>query len=367
VKIAYVITRADSVGGASVHIRDLASALKDQNKRVHVFLGGGGPVADQLAEAGVPFTSLRHLQRAVNPITDFRAYLELKSVLRKYAPDLVSAHTAKAGFIGRAAAKALGIPCIYTPHGWTIGDRISARQGAVYAYAERLAAPWSAAIVCVSEAERQLALQKQIASPNRLHVIHNGVRDIGSDLRAAPSVEPVRIACIARFESPKDHRTLLEAVAQLHAFEWTLELIGDGPLESEIRTHAAELGVRYGLEFSGYVRDPAVSLSRAQIFVLSSRSEGFPRSVLEAMRAGLPVVASDVGGVREMSAVKLVPPGSAHAMAQALKELIIHPDARLQLGAAAREAYERNFRFETMLDRTEELYCRVLEGSPVTS
>ena len=107
------------------------------------------------------------LGRALDPLRDFRAYFEIKKALRDWQPDLISAHTSKAGWLGRAAAKSLGIPAIYTPHGWTITDRLGRGQGAVYTIAERMAAPWASAIVCVSAYERTLALEKRVGRPEQ--------------------------------------------------------------------------------------------------------------------------------------------------------------------------------------------------------
>jgi glycosyltransferase involved in cell wall biosynthesis len=351
-KIAYVVTRGDAVGGASVHVRDLARAMLSGGHEVLVLVGGRGSVTEQLECASIPYRSLRHLQRSVHPWRDARAYSELKSALAQFAPDLVSTHTAKAGWLGRAAARALRLPAIYTPHGWTIGNRISRAQGEVYTVAERIAAPWARAIVCVSQAERQIALEKQVGDPDQLRVIHNGVRDIPLDLRACPEAEPVRIVSVARFEPPKDHRKLLLKLAAYRNVEWELDLAGDGPLKDEIRDLALSLGLSHRVNFLGYVTDPATVLARAQIFVLSSRSEAFPRSILEAMRAGLPVVASSVGGVPEA-----VEDGVTGRLGlDGLGGLITDAQLRQKLGANGRRRFEQRFVFERTLDLTWELY-----------
>ncbi len=364
-KIAYVITRADAVGGASIHVRDLARAMLERGHQPLVLLGGDGPVADQLALAGVPFRPLRFLRRPVHPLRDWRAVEEMTSALRYFGPDLVSTHTAKAGWLGRAACARLGIPAVYTPHGWVIGSRISAASGMLFTAAERMAARWCRAIICVCDYERRLAIEKRVAEPAILHVVHNGVRDIPSVQRAEPGRSPVRICSVARFESPKDHDTLLRALASLPSRDWKLDLVGDGPRESRVRRLAASLGIAPHVNFLGYRSDAAEVLAASQLFILSSRSEALPRSVLEAMRAGLPVLAADVGGVREAVAHGqtglLAPAGDGRGFAAAIAELLSNSGLRQRLGAAGRLIFERRFRLEQMIEKTETVYAAVLD------
>jgi glycosyltransferase involved in cell wall biosynthesis len=366
-RIAYIITRADAVGGATIHVRDLAREMIARGHEARAFVGGAGPVTDQLKAAGVPYTSLRYLQRAIHPVHDLHAYTELRNVLRDYAPDLVSCHTAKAGWLGRAAAHALGLKTIYTPHGWAISDRISRIQGAVYTIAERIAASWADAIVCVSEAEKSLALAKRVAPADKLRVIHNGVRDIPPQLLARPAQEPVRLISVARFEPPKDHITLLKALSEIADLPWELDLIGEGPLEPVVRQHARGLEDR--IHYHGYISDTAHALAKSSIFLLSSRSEGFPRSILEAMRAGLPVIASDVGGVRESVADAVtgyvVPPGSPGALAAALRRLMNSASERQRMGEAGRLRFQERFDLKCMIDNTYYVYATIVGVQPV--
>jgi glycosyltransferase involved in cell wall biosynthesis len=349
-------------------VRDLAAGMREQGHEVVVLVGGRGPVTDQLEAAGVPFHSLRHLARSINPMRDARAVAELVRDLTRVEPDLISLHTAKAGWIGRAAARRLRTPVIYTPHGWAIGNRISKAGGVVFTAAERLAARWADAIICVCEYEKRLALSKGVARAEQLHVVYNGVRDTPHLALAEPARQPVRIVCVARFEPPKDHRTLLLALASLRDLNWQLELIGDGPGERGMRHLAAELRIHERVRFSGYTSDPAEALARSALFVLATRSEGFPRSILEAMRAGLPVVASDVGGVAEAvvdgATGRLVSPASITGLAEALKPLITHRLDRQRMGAAGRLRYESSFRFERTLRDTNALYATLVEVRP---
>jgi glycosyltransferase involved in cell wall biosynthesis len=363
VRILYVVTRADAVGGASIHVRDLAREMILRGHPVLVMTGGEGPVTDLLREAGVPYHPLRSLRRSIHPIRDFLAARELAGAVREFAPDIMSVHTAKAGWIGRAVAARLGVPAVYTPHGLSVGDRMGPRAGLLFQWGERVASRWTSAIICVCENERNLALHKRVARADQLHVIYNGVHDIPAGLRADAAAVPPRIVSVARLEGPKDPATLLRALGTMRSQPWELDLVGDGPVEPELRKLASGLGIADRVRLLGYVRDPAEVLARAQLFVLSSRSEGFPRSVLEAMRAGLPVVASAVGGIPEAVSDGieglLVPRGDPGALAAALSGLLANAERRKQMGLRARQAYEERFRFDRMADETEAVYARL--------
>jgi glycosyltransferase involved in cell wall biosynthesis len=331
--------------------------MQERGHDVVVLLGGNGPVTDQLDGRQVRHTTIPTLQKAIHPTRDATAVLATARALREFRPDLISTHTAKAGFVGRAAARLLGIPAVFTPHGWAIGDRLGRTKGQLFALAERLAAPWTAAFINVCEAERRLALSRGIGDPGRHHVIYNGVHPLGPAARATPGdpASTVRIVSVARFEPPKDHDTLLAALGGLEGGNWHLDLIGDGPLESEYRDR-----VDHGrVTIHGYLPDPSPLLARAHMFVLSSRSEAFPRSILEAMRAGLPVIASDVGGVSEAvtgANGRVVPPGNPVALREAIRELLQFPSQRQLLGDAGHLIYSQRFRFEHTLLATELLY-----------
>ena len=362
-----MITRGDAVGGASIHVRDLARAMSARGHQGIVLVGGRGQAVESLCEAGLTVRPLQWLRREIHPLHDYRALREMTGALREWRPDLVSTHTAKAGWLGRAACARLRIPVLYTPHGWAIGDRISPLQGEIFTRAERVAARWSDAIICVCEHERRLALRKAVAPPAKLHVVYNGVADIPAGLRADPGVNPPHILSVARFESPKDHHTLIEAMARIQDREWELHLVGEGPLEGAIRALASKTGIAHRVRFHSYEREPAASFASAQVFVLSSRSEGFPRSILEAMRAGLPVVASNVGGVGESVTDGengfLVEAGDVEGLAGAIGRMIADGSARKRLGRAARLTYEERFAFERTLEQTASIYDAVLGGS----
>lgn len=367
--LAFIVTRADDLGGAQVHVRDLSTGLAARGHKVTVLAGGQGLFSEQLRLAGVDFRSVARLAAPIHPARDAASFGALMRVLRELRPDLVLAHTAKAGMLGRAAAAVLGIPAIFTPHGWAISDRISRRQGRVFTMLEKAAAPATARIVNVCEFERRLALEHGIAAREKMAVVYNGLPDIPSHLLARPAEQPARLVMVARMAPPKDHTTLLRALAGLSEMNWTLDLIGDGPREPAIRTAAGALGLAARVRFHGFQSDIATHLASAQALVLCSRFEAFPYAVLEAMRAGLPVVASCVGGIPE--AVEdgvtglLTPVENAEALRDCLARLIADPVRRAQYGAAGRERFLDRFTLDRMIGDTVRVYREVIEDAPV--
>ncbi len=362
IRLALIITRSDVVGGANVHVRDLARGLVERGFAPTVLVGGSGPYLDDLAAHGVPFEVVAHLGRAVRPAQDLRAYLALRAALARLRPALVTAHTSKAGALGRLAARSLGIPVVYTPHCWAFSDDGLA-TAAAYRLAERLLASGPGTIVDVSHHERRLALAKGIGSPDRHVTIHNGIPDVPPTLLADPGVEPPTLLTVARFERQKDHATLVDALARVADLPWRAQFVGVGPLESRTRAAIVAAGLAGRVQFLGARRDVASCYAGAQAFVLMSRWESLPLTVLEAMRGGLPVVAADVGGIGEAvdDGVSgfLVPPGDGPRLADALRTVLTDPSLRVRLGTYGRERFRQVFSHERMLDRVAALYAEL--------
>jgi glycosyltransferase involved in cell wall biosynthesis len=367
VKIAYVITRSDSIGGAQVHVRDLALTAQREGHEATVLVGGVGEFTEDLSQRGVSWTSLPHLGRTIHAADDLRGLYQIRSALRALRPDLVSTHSSKAGALGRLAARSLGIPVIFTAHGWAFAPGVPRWKRTIYQVAERLAASLSDRIIAVSHFDRELAVKARVAPAGKVVTVHNGIPDLDASFRSMPESAPVRLVMVARFEEQKDHAVLFEALAGLRHLTWQLDLIGQGPgLEAEQR-RAAALGLAERVVFWGSRRDVAARLAQAQIFVLTSFYEGLPRSVLEAMRAGLPVVATAVGGVPELISEGetgfLVGMRDVEMLRQRLKLLITDPGLRKLLGSKARPRYEREFTLDRCFRDTMDVYREVV-GAP---
>lgn len=355
--IVQLITRGER-GGAQVHVVEL---LKQAHARAgfHVVCGETGFLSDACAELGVPFHHVPELARAISPLRDLRACTSVAAILDRIRPDVLHAHTAKAGALGRVLGAMKRIPVVYTPHGFAFTERHAGLTRGLAWMAESALSFAPADIVAVSRNEADRAIRSL-----RVTVIPNGIQDYAIPV-GNRGAGPPAIAMVARFADPKDHALLLRACAGIER-PFRLALIGDGPLVARTRALAGELGLSSKVDFLGERSDVVALLPSFSIAALASRSESQPLCLVEAMRAGLPVVASAVGGVPEMveDGVTgwLAPRGDAGGFAARLTALLDNADARQRMGQAGRARYESSFRAETMAVRLLSLYGTVIEA-----
>lgn len=365
-KIAHILTRGDVLGGAQSHVRELSLELRRLGHEVTVITGAPGIFTDQLRQAEIPWLQVRSLVRPLRPHRDLAAFIQLWSVLRQLKPDLVCAHTAKAGSLGRAVARLHNIPSVFTPHGWSMFDRTSLQWNPLFCWAERVAGRLGTRVINVCEFEREFARQWRVCPANALEVVHNGIAEIPMTRVQPIDTQPPLIVMVARFASQKDHATLLQALSGLLCMEWSLLLVGEGELEPKIRAQVAELGLGNRVRILPPETNVTHLLMEAQIYVLSTHFEALPISILEAMRAGLPVVATDVGGISESVHEGETGLLTRHAdvgdLRNALARLIADPALRLALGNAGRRLWSAQFTSSTMAARTVEVYQRALSA-----
>jgi glycosyltransferase involved in cell wall biosynthesis len=361
-RVLFVITRGDEIGGAQSYVRDLAIRMHEDGHEVHLAVGSAGALTATLEQHQIGASVITGLYRDIDPRHDLKAVRELVKLIEKRKPDLVSAHSSKAGIVARLAARKADVPCVFTAHGWAFTEGVSRRKQLLFRGIERAMAPLATRVICVSEYDHNLAVRYGFPA-NRLVTIHNGIHD----RPPGPRIDepgPIRVAMTARFAPQKQPVTLLRAIAPLLATEcW---LIGDGPNLDEARTAARQLGIEDRVRFLGKSDDVPALLEQCQIFALSSDWEGFPIATLEAMRAGLPVVLSDVGGAAEAIAEGIsgfaVPPRDHEAMRDRIRRLVTDANLRHQMGDAARARYLERFTFDEMYRRTIGTYEAALLG-----
>jgi glycosyltransferase involved in cell wall biosynthesis len=360
--ILYVITRAE-LGGAQGNVLDLMAKFA-QDYHVHLAIGNQGPLTEDAQALGVPVHLIPSMVRSIDLVKDLRAVRELNVLIAQIRPNLIHAHSSKAGVIARVSGRLCQIPTIFTAHGWGFSPGTPRLRGQVALLTERLLASQTARIICVSESDRQQALQKHVGTENTLVTIRYGI--CNSDVIAAqPEKEPPRLIMVARFSEQKDQLTLLRAIAGLSDLSFTLDLVGSGPNLETCQRLAAELGLEKRVQFLGDRRDVPDLLAQSQIYILSTNYEGLPISILEAMRHGLPVVASDVNGIpeeveHEQTGIIVPPQNNVEALSHALRRLIESPNLRSKMGQLSRQKFEREFTITRMIDQTWALYKELL-------
>jgi glycosyltransferase involved in cell wall biosynthesis len=361
-RVMQVITKGES-GGAQAHVLELCRGLGGRATVSGVIGGRVHPtrLGRELECIGVPVDAVPQLTNSILPWHMAQAVARLRRLVRERRPDVIHAHSSVAGAAARIVGRMTRTPVVYTVHGFGFKPGAPLARRAAAWSAEWAFAPLTSHMICVSQYDRGLASGLPIA-PERVSVIMNAVCD--DPRRADPQRSPPTLAMVARFADPKRPDLLLRALAlvrQRRGEELAATFIGGGPrLDAHVRL-ARELGLQC-VEFVGDVDDVQRRLAQHSIFVLMANHEGLPIAVIEAMRAGLAIVASDLPGLREMiepGEHGLLVPNDPAALASAVCRLIDSPELRGRLGQAARRRYEHSFESSRMADQILALYARV--------
>lgn len=355
-KVLYLVTKSER-GGAQVHVLDLIRALGNRIQPV-VACGDSGFLIEECRKLGVETHVVPDLVHPVRPLKDVRAVLAVAALIRSCRADLIHGHTGKAGLIARLAGWLTKTPALYTVHSWSfVGTSRSTASVAVWL--ERAARLAGGTVIEVCRSNFAMARKRGVISAAHHLMIWNGVPD--TQLRARPVWgRPVRILMVARLVLHKHHSVLLRALAGIDPSSWHLTFAGDGPLRGETEDLATSLGIQDRVLFAGDTDEVASLLAQSDILVLATRFESLPLCIIEAMRAGLPVVSSDVGGVRELvthgTTGYVVPHSDPHALQERLRELISSDQTRSRMGQMGRLQYERHFTVEKMAGAVLSLY-----------
>ncbi len=355
--ILYVITKSE-LGGAQGHVYDLIKSLH-QDYEIHLAVGAPGLLTDKATDLGIRVHIISKLQRRINLSSDLKSIQQCIAIIKLIKPDLVHCHSSKAGVVARIAAWICRVPVIFTAHGWGFDPRSPRLQRNIALGVEKILAPISTKIICVSESDRQLAISLKVTVPKLVVTIHNGI-DPESTTTAVPARQPPQLIMVARFNrAQKDQHTLMQAIAKVNQ-PIELILVGTGSDWEESKSMAKNLGITDRVTFLGDRLDVPDLLANSQIFVLSTHYEGAPISILEAMRCGLPIVATNVNGIPEQVADGitglLVPHQDVSALTAAISNLVADPERRRQMGIAGRQKFLQEFTVEQMVEKTEVLY-----------
>ncbi|MFA6410059.1 MAG: glycosyltransferase family 4 protein [Candidatus Buchananbacteria bacterium] len=366
-KILYLITQSEW-GGAGRYVFDLAGNLPKDQYEVAVAAGGNEELFESLKKIAITTYQLKNLVRQISAIDDIKAYSEIKKLVKKVNPDILHLNSSKAGVIGAIAGRHAKVKkIVYTAHGFVFNEPMPGWKKIIYLLAEKFSAKYKDAIICVSEFDRQTAIKNKIASETKLVTVNNGVGPIdfidSKTAREKLNLPPdkIVIGTIANFYETKGLVYLIKA-AKLITEKFPdviFRLIGFGQLENDLKAEIQRLNLSDRF-FIGKVENGKNYLKAFDYYILSSVKEGFPYAILEAMQTGLPIVATNVGGIPEMISDKtnglLVKSADPRALAQALTSLLQDKNLAAQLGNQAKLDVEKKFSLQKMLAETQKVY-----------
>lgn len=359
-RVCHLITDSVIIGGAETFLINLTAQLADQYDQTVICLTGNGALLDRLRQIGIEAVSVGMAGKG-----DLAALWRLVALVRRFRPEVLHTHLFHASLLGSIIGRLLRIPVVLsTEH--TAG--LHGYRGSM----ARIRTGLSDKVVAVSWAVRE-ALVRVGVRPSKIEVIVNGLpldqfqkqgerERVRSELGIPPGA--VVIGKVAGFRPVKGHEDLVRAFSQV-AGEFPcslLLLVGDGVRRRPVEQLVRELGLSGRVIFAGFRQDVPVLLSAMDVLALASLWEGMPLSVLEAMAAGLAVVATRTGGIPEVvvegETGLLVPPGDPAALAGALREVLRHPDRTQQMGEAGRRRMDGAYDIR----RTAQAYHQVYQA-----
>ncbi|MCL5666496.1 MAG: glycosyltransferase family 4 protein [Patescibacteria group bacterium] len=365
-KILYIITQADG-GGAQNYVLALArhfkGAIAAGTEEQGLFV--------KARQAGIPAYGLRHLKRNISPWHDLLAILEIARLANSLKPDIVHLNSTKAGFLGSLVKPFVKAKIIFTAHGFRYSEPLSPVSKFFYLWLEKFASLFRSYIIAVSDSDKNSALQKRLIAPEKIRTVHNGIpplpfltRDEARSRLGLPQ-HVITLGNTSNFYKTKGQDILVEAAATLPREildKVVFVIFGSGPEYQNLKSKILNLKLESSFRLLGQVPDARLYLKALDIFVLPSRKEGFPYALLEAMQAGLPIIAANVGGNREAlgSAAILVPPQDPRALARAMVTVIRDRNAAETLSQKSSQQ-SRLFTEEQMLKETENVYCAALK------
>ncbi|SHM93047.1 Glycosyltransferase involved in cell wall bisynthesis [Chitinophaga jiangningensis] len=362
------------VGGGERHILDLVAHL-DKSRFAPVVLSfTDGPMVDTLRQMGIPV----HVIPSTKPF-DFSIWKSIRKLMEKEAIDMVHVHGTRANTNMIPAARPLGVPVIYTVHGWSFHHGLSYPVLKVRVLIEKWITRRTALNITVSAANRQSGLKafgrfKSVVIRNGVDLqrFHPGVSDNGLRTQYGFTEQDLVVGFIVRMTIQKDPLGMIRAFAAAHQLHPQLKLlmIGEGPLKAAAVQLIRELGIGGAVVLDGFRSDVPGVLQAIDIYCLPSLWEGYPIGLLEAMAVGKPVIASDVDGTKEafdheVSGI-LVPARNTAALCTAICRMAADESLRQRFAAAALERARADHNITTMTRKVEEVYNKMFVQHEIT-
>ncbi len=301
IRIAHIQLLPLLSGAQNVMLTILESL--DKNKYdIYVISKPGGPLVDKVVELGYKYIPLSSFKHNIS-IMDIVAFIKLIIIFKKFKFDIVHTHSSKPGFIGRIAARTAGVPkIVHTVHGFSFHSYQKKMIKKFYQLMEKFAGLFCDKIVFVNNSERETAIANHLIKPEKAITIYNGVEFPQMRLRGKENSDKFIIGSCLRFWRQKNIIDTIEAAIRVCKENENIQFIfiGDGELYRSAEDMVNNSGFKNRIQLPGWQKNPTEWLQKFDVFLLYSKWEGLPLSILEAMSFGLPIVASDIKGNNEL-------------------------------------------------------------------
>jgi glycosyltransferase involved in cell wall biosynthesis len=383
IRVMRIISRMN-IGGPATHVVLLNAGLDRRGYDCLLVTGSEGASEGSLRDLAVSsnlrLAMIPELGREIAPWSDLVTLVKLYRLMRRERPHVVHTHTAKAGFVGRIAARLAGVPVVlHTLHGHVFHGYFSPAKTRLYILIERFGALLSSRIITISPRLREEIAHYGVTRSERIEIIPLGFeldafasQPRGSgDFRRSLGIpmDAKLIGAVGRLVPIKNVQLLLEAAALARQNDPIIRvvLIGDGELRDELEAQADALGLGQAVVFAGWRRDLTRVYADLDAVVISSHNEGTPASLIEAMATGCPVIATRVGGVPDLvvdgETGRLVPPGDREALAAALLALFRESARTARMAELAQRRVLERYQAERLVADVDRLYREQLTAA----
>ena len=374
IKIMHVIARMN-VGGPAVIVAELMRGLNPAKFQVVLMTGFcAGDEADYLDEVArdIPVTRINGLGRSVSAIEDIKSFFTLVRLIREYKPDIIHTHTAKAGVLGRVAGL-IAYPSakrVHTYHGHLLHGYFTAWKTHIVIVIEKLLATFSAALIAIGNQVRDDLLAVRIGKAKKYTVIFPGLDKLGSQSKSSAKDELVLehnktyIVFVGRLTQIKRPDRLIAIARHLKVKHPLVELLIAGAGEKFVEIQELAKNESLPIVFLGWRNDIGRILSASNIALLCSDNEGIPLTLIQASQAGLPIVSTNVGSVRDIvvdGETGTLTEVNSHGLIHAIDDLLSNPEKMARFGQAGKERAEALFSLQWMIDAHENLYSQVIK------
>jgi glycosyltransferase involved in cell wall biosynthesis len=374
IKICYLITKG-VWGGAQKYLYALATSLPQDKYEVYAIVGTGGILKNKLEEKGVKVFEINSLQRDISILSELKSFIHIFNIIRKIEPQILHLNSPKASGIGSVIAKFLLVPkTIQTVHGWSFNENRNIFSKVLIWFFSWITVIFTDKTIVISKSERDQALKMPFVDDGKIVLIKNGISKINYidkeivreallhrvnlTINDLPK-DTVWLGTISELTKNKGLKYIISALSEVE-FPFVFFIIGGGEEKENLKNLIFSKGLQDKVFLLGFIDIANLYLKAFDIFTLTSIKEGLPYCIMEAGGAGVPVIASNIGGIPDLidsgrSGI-LVKKGNVSEIKKAIETLAENPQKRIDFGNKLKQKIEKEFDIETTIKKTLVLY-----------